>query len=83
MYYLYIYLPIEICASSCRNISKAKNKEGGGGVTMQYTPTKNKISEETWSILQTAWLNSSKMEQVTVSGEGGWVVPVKYGSWKE
>ena len=36
-----------MCASSCRNISKAKNKEGGVGGCNQYTTTKNKISEDT------------------------------------
>ena len=36
---------------------------------------------EAWSILQTTWLNGSKVEQATVfEGE---VVPVKYGSWKD
>ena len=47
-----IHLPImlnpagdlDICASSCRNISNAKNKEGGCN---QCTTTKNKISENT------------------------------------
>ena len=33
---------------NCRNISKAKNKEGGGGWGCnQYTTTQNKISEDT------------------------------------
>jgi len=35
---------------------------------------------ETWSILQTVWLNCSKVEQATFERD---VVPVKYSSWKE
>ena len=35
---------------------------------------------ETWSILQTAWLNYSQGAGHTIEGE---VVRVKYSSWKE
>ena len=53
--YLSIYLPImsnpvgdlDICASSCRNDSKAKNKEVWGGVVTNIQRLKIKISEDT------------------------------------
>ena len=69
---------LDICASSCRNISIAKNK---GGVT-NIQRLKIKLVRiqvrfksksmvifygETWSILQTAWLNCSKVVQATFS----------------
>mgnify|MGYP000020608439 CR=1 FL=1 len=38
---------LDICAASCRNISKAKNKEGGEGGCNQYTTPKHIISEDT------------------------------------